>query len=322
MTPAPNPPLILVCDHRGEGLTEAVGGLGAMGYRLETTSCLAHTRERVRALTPSLVLVDPLSRGGAVELAQVDEARAGAATAVLVVAEPADPLPALAAARALRAGPWDLVHRGAPLEEFHMRIERLRARVEELAELDEIRYHADHDDRTGLLRPRPFQERLREHFSAAQRHRFDLALVLLDLDDFGRVNKQFDHTVGDQLITRVGSVVRRSLRAEDVGGRLGGDEFAIVLPYTRKVDAARVVNRLRDEIGALAGPVDPARGELATTASLGFDTFDGSDLESVEELRRHAEIALRQAKALGGNRALYYRSLSSEPSGSAYQDRA
>ena len=136
-----------------------------------------------------------------------------------------------------------------------------------------------------------------------------MALVLMDLDRFGRVNKDFDHTVGDSIIDRVGRVVRENLRAEDVGGRLGGDEFAIVLPYTQRVDAARVVHRLRDQVQALTGPVDGFGGEVWVSASIGFETFDGRDLESVETLRRHGEVALRFAKEHGGNRAVYYRQI-------------
>lgn len=307
------PPLILVCDHRGEGLSQAVRPLAAAGYRLEESSSLGRTRDRIARQRPDLVLVDPLSHGGIVELEQIAAARGDRPVPVLVVAERDDPLPAVLAARALGEGPWDLVYRGAPLEELLMRIGRLRRQAEGLRELDEMRFQAVHDDRTALLRPVPFQMRLREHFSAAQRHCFDLALVLIDLDGFGRVNKEFDHTVGDVVIDRVGTVVRENLRAEDVGGRLGGDEFAIVLPYTRRVDAARVVNRLRDQIQALTGPVDGTGREVSVSASIGFETFDGRDLESVETIRRHAEVALRRAKELGGNRAVYYRQDPPEP---------
>ncbi|MCP3914162.1 MAG: GGDEF domain-containing protein [bacterium] len=302
-------PLILACDHRGEGLSQTLRPLTSAGFRVETTTTLGQTRETLRGLRPDVVVIDPLAKGGLAELGELEQRQSENVPSVLVVADPGDPLPAILASRCLSDGPWDLVHRDAPLEEFLMRIERLRSLVREQSELDEMRYQAVHDDRTELLRPVPFQARLREHFSAAQRHRFDLGLVLIDLDRFGMVNKDFDHTTGDEVITRVGRVIRSTLRAEDVGGRLGGDEFAVVLPYTRRVDAARVVNRMRDQIQALTGPLDGGRGEVCISASIGFETFDGTDLESVETLRRHAEIALRQAKTMGGNRGLYYRSL-------------
>jgi len=318
------PPLILVCDHRGEGLAETLAPLAGIGFRTETTSSLRQSRERIEELRPEIILIDPLSLGGVVELEQIDQLRKPGSIPVLVVAEAENPLPALFASRSLEGGPWDLVYRGAPTEEFLMRIERLRSSVKGIAELDEMRYQAAHDDRTELLRPRPFDQRLREHFSAAQRHRFDLALLLVDLDRFGRVNKEFDHTIGDTVITRVGAVIRNSLRAEDIGGRLGGDEFAVVLPYTRRVDAARVVARIREQVLALTGPIDHSGREVQVSASLGFETFDGGDLETVETLRRHAEVALRHAKERGGNCGLYFRSLTldGEDSGLPYQDRA
>jgi diguanylate cyclase (GGDEF)-like protein len=131
--------------------------------------------------------------------------------------------------------------------------------------------------------------------------------VLLDLDKFGSINKRHDHTVGDLLIARVGEVIRRNLRTEDVAGRLGGDEFAVLLPYTGKINAARVVNRLRTEIAKLSGKFEGAREEIPVSTSLGFETFDGSDLESLETLRRNAEMALRAAKRRGGNKGVYYR---------------
>lgn len=303
-------PLLLVCDHRGEGLAEALRPLGSVGFRLEESDRLARTRERLaHGPAPDVVVLDPLSRGGTAELEELARLLGPDGLPVLLVADPDEPVHAVLAARALGDGPWDVVYRDAPLEEVLLRVDRLRRQAEGRAELEEMRYQAVHDDRTELLRPIPFGNRLREHFSAAHRHRLGLALVLVDLDRFGRVNKDFDHTVGDQVIDRVGRVIRENLRAEDVGGRLGGDEFGIVLPYTRRVDAARVVHRLRDQIRGLTGPVDGSGREVWISASLGFETFDGADLDSVEELRRHAELALRAAKEMGGHRAVYFRSL-------------
>ncbi|MFT5689668.1 MAG: diguanylate cyclase (GGDEF)-like protein, partial [Planctomycetota bacterium] len=153
------------------------------------------------------------------------------------------------------------------------------------------------------------EARLVEHFSAAQRHGHDIALVLIDLDRFGLINKEHDHTIGDAIIGMVGGAIRETLRTEDVAGRLGGDEFAVLLPYTRKIDAAHVVNRLREEIKKLSGRPQGAKSHVAVSASIGFETFNGKDIESHEKLRNHAEQALRASKVAGGNCANYYRSL-------------
>jgi len=310
MNPAP---LILVCDHRGEGLAEKVSALASEGYRLELTRGLRQTLERLARLEVNVVVIDPLASGGGVELDAVKRARPKTwPVPVLVVADTRDPLPALVGARTLEGAPWDLIRRDAPPEEFLLRIGLLKAQVERELEMSVLRHRATHDDRTDLLRPHSFQERLREHFSAAQRHGLDLALLMLDLDKFGQINKLFDHTIGDLVIVQVGNAIRAALRAEDVAGRLGGDEFAVLLPYTKKVDAAHVVQRLLEEIRGLTGRVSGLAPDTPISASIGFETFNGSDLDSEVTLRLHTEEALSQAKRRGGDQGVYYRSLESE----------
>jgi diguanylate cyclase (GGDEF)-like protein len=304
------PRCVLICDHRGEGLREALAALDQHGYRVVVTAQLRDTHRELARTHPALVVIDPLAAGGRAELDEIRRASEGdASTPVLVVADPLDARSAARALEHLKPAPCDLVYRSAPIEEFVARIEALLGRAEHARETEDLRHRALHDDRTDLLRPAAFQQRLSEHFSAAQRHRFELALVLIDLDEFGLVNKRFDHTVGDLVIANVGEVIRRTLRAEDVAGRIGGDEFAALLPYTGRIDAAHVVRRLRDAIGALSGSISGPAGSFDVGASLGFETFDGSDLDTVETLRLHAEIALREAKRGGGHRAVYYRSL-------------
>lgn len=205
--------------------------------------------------------------------------------------------------------PWDVIQHDARLDEWRMRTDRLATQVEAMSELEELRFRATHDDLTGLLRPAEFDQRLREQFSAAERQGHELSFVLMDLDRFGAINKEFDHTVGDAVIARVAEALRAELRSEDIAGRLGGDEFAIVLPYTSAPEAARVVERVRARVAALSGIAEGHTGWLHVSTSIGFDTFPGASVTSVEGLRGHAELALRGAKRSGGDRAVAYRLL-------------
>lgn len=296
---------ILVADHRGGALEGRAAFLAARPYELCRTSSLRGTVRQVAAFRPGLILLEPLTQSGIEELEAIELARGDAQ--VLIQCDRDDLGAPLRAGRALSLGAWDLVFRDASDEELELRMARLLDHVRQLREMGELRHSASHDDRTDLLRPKAFQARLTEHFSAAQRHDLELALALLDLDKFGAINKRHDHTVGDLLIARVGEVIRRSLRTEDVAGRLGGDEFAVLLPYTGKINAARVVSRLRTEIAKLSGHIEGAREDVPVSASIGFETFDGSDLDSLETLRRHSEVALRLAKRRGGDQAIYYR---------------
>jgi diguanylate cyclase (GGDEF)-like protein len=305
---------ILFCDHRGEGSEDIRSLLEALGQRVITSSYLRHSIETLTDVSPRLVVVHALARHGQVEIRALDAARDRSAQngrlveAVALLIVGTDELAPLAAA-GLTGGPWDVIRRGASPEEWRLRIERLEAERIEAGRVYDLAHRASHDDLTGLLRKNAFQDRLQEHFSAAQRHRFDLALVLLDLDDFGLVNKRHDHLVGDHVIRRVGEVIHHALRTEDIAGRLGGDEFAVLLPYTRKMDAAAVVKRLRDEIHRLSGHMEGAKSEIQVGSSIGFETFDGADLASLEELRKNAERALRVAKERGGNQGVYFRTL-------------
>ena len=285
----------------------ALGELGAAPGELVRARNLRETLAALSSSVPALVVLDPLVPGGATELGEL--ARLEPAPALLLVVGPGETALGLERLASAALGPGDVIRRDAPPAEFGLRIERLLAQVELERELVDLRHRALHDDRTDLLRPQAFEQRLGEHFSAAERHRLPMALVILDLDHFGAMNKRRDHVFGDLVITRVGGAIRSTLRTEDVAGRLGGDEFAVILPYTRPLDAARVVRRLRDGIHELTGELIGSSSELVISASLGFETFDGSDLASVVELRAHAEVALREAKNRGGNRAVYHKSL-------------
>jgi len=302
---------ILVADHRGRELQARTAFLASRLFELAHSRSLRETVRQIAALRPDVILCDPLTRTGSEELEALDLARGE--VPILMLCERDDRGAPLRMARALSAGAFDLVFRDAPDEELEQRLERLLDQARILREMGELRHSASHDDRTDLLRPKAFQARLVEHFAATQRHEnLELALALIDLDKFGAINKRHDHTVGDLLITRVGEVIRRSLRTEDVAGRLGGDEFAVLLPYTGKINAARVVSRLRAEIAKLSGRIEGAREDVPVSASIGFETFDGKDLDTLETLRRHAETALRAAKRGGGDQGVYYRNLPSE----------
>jgi len=287
-----------------------VGFLRDLGFQVELTANLRRSLDKLAADPPGLVVVDPLTRLGSAELGALDRARSGdIPVPLLVLADRDDPEAMLRAGRALEEEGWDVARRGAPQEELKLRIERLLDGTTRLEEMVELRHQASHDDRTDLLRPKAFQSRLSEHFSAAQRHKLELALIVIDLDGFGAINKIHDHTVGDALITRVGEVIRRTIRTEDVAGRLGGDEFGVLLPYTGKIDAAQVVKRLREEIRELSGIRVGSKQPIEISASIGFETFDGQDMDSVDTLRRHAERSLREAKRAGGDQGVYYRHL-------------
>jgi diguanylate cyclase (GGDEF)-like protein len=319
-----NAPRILLCDHRGEGLEQFLPPLSQAGYDVRIARSVVETLAELEAVPADLVVLDPLVEGGSVELARIEAsrgsrgaARAGAPPELLgaarLLCSPGAGSPALELLSSRANDALDVLRRDASAAELLRRVARLLAQAAERRRVAELEHQASHDDRTDLLRPQTFERRLAEHVSAAGRHHFELAFVLLDLDHFGQVNKTWDHTLGDRVIAKVAEVIRGNLRQEDVAGRLGGDEFGALLPYTRKLEAAHAVRRLRDEIARLSAHFEERAEGLVVSASIGFETYDGTDLDSLETLRRHAEIALREAKRRGGGQALYYRSLARAP---------
>ncbi|HKF86406.1 MAG TPA: diguanylate cyclase, partial [Candidatus Limnocylindrales bacterium] len=159
---------------------------------------------------------------------------------------------------------------------------------------------ADRDPLTGFFNHRYLHERLSEEVVRAVRTRRPLSVVMLDLDDFKLVNDTFGHVYGDGVLVHVAELIRGTLRASDVAGRYGGDEFALILPETGREDAAGVAERI---LAAFHGSPYVAHGRqpFAIGGSMGIATHlrDGF---SATELISAADVALYDAKDLGGNR--------------------
>ncbi len=301
--------MILICDHHGNGLVKALRPLREAGYDFTASKNLRDSRDRLQEERFELLIIDPLARAGTAEIEElVRLGNHAPRTPILLISDPEDPAAILHCSSILTGQVWDVIRADAPLEEFRLRLQHLLRQRTQIIELQDLRYRASHDDLTELLRPLYFQARLSEHYSASERHGLDLALLLIDLDRFGQVNKLFDHTTGDRVLSSVARVIQGSLRIEDVAGRIGGDEFAILLPYTTAPEAASTVRRLCQTIASIAGPQSGSDPEFPVSASIGFETTTGKDLKSVEELRSHAEYALQRAKRAGGNQGVYFRS--------------
>jgi len=154
------------------------------------------------------------------------------------------------------------------------------------------------DALTGLPNRRAFDERLDDLITELQAGRGSLTLVTIDLDDFKQVNDTRGHAAGDEVLHRVGLVLRRTVRADEEVFRVGGEEFAILVEAGRDA-GIRVAERAR-----LALRSD-RRGQPLPTASAGVAALP-QDATSKEELVRRADAALYAAKWAGKDRVLAY----------------
>ena len=110
---------------------------------------------------------------------------------------------------------------------------------------ESARSRALEDSLTGLANHRAFQEEFESLLALGARHRMELALLLIDVDDFKTVNDSAGHAVGDDLLVEMGRILRSQLRASDRPFRIGGDEFAILLPHTDACVEPRAAGEFR-----------------------------------------------------------------------------
>jgi diguanylate cyclase (GGDEF)-like protein len=165
----------------------------------------------------------------------------------------------------------------------------------------ELSDRAETDALTGLANRRTLDERLDEELDRAQRHGTHLSLVLVDIDDFKKVNDRFGHQCGDDVLRAIAPVFAGSLRELDLAGRFGGEEFALVLPGTTLAGARRVAEQVRKAFAQIA--VEGPSGELVhVTASFGASEFPSCP--SIKALIAKADVALYEAKRAGKNRVV------------------
>ncbi|UVW30468.1 EAL domain-containing protein [Massilia sp. H6] len=173
-----------------------------------------------------------------------------------------------------------------------------RKRAEEV-----ISYQAYHDILTDLPNRILFKDRLGLAVIQAKRKQTELAVMFIDLDRFKLVNDTLGHVKGDELLQQAATRLKECLRKGDTLARQGGDEFTIVLPELRDRDDARMV---ADKfLETLQCPFDLDGHEVHISASIGIAIYP-TDGESIDELLRHADIAMYQVKALGKNGHSFY----------------
>ena len=173
----------------------------------------------------------------------------------------------------------------------------LQKELAELAQKEaQARHLAYHDGLTGLPNRSLLQDRFHHDISLAERHHKPLALLMLDLNEFKRVNDKLGHASGDKLLQAVAERLTKGIRGADTACRCGGDEFVVLLS---EVDSPNIATTLAVELGwRLSEPYLIDGHSIHIAVSVGVAVYPG-DGQNFDDLMKQADIAMYRAKGTG-----------------------
>jgi diguanylate cyclase (GGDEF)-like protein len=159
------------------------------------------------------------------------------------------------------------------------------------------------DPKTGLLNATAWQREADAEVARAQRTNSPLALLLVDVDHFKRVNDSHGHLIGDEVLRALATELRQQVRESDVVGRFGGEEFTVLLPGTDADGAESIAERLRTSAANLN--ISAADARINVTVSIGVAVL-GQHGNDLFELLAAADVALYRAKDAGRDQVRVY----------------
>jgi diguanylate cyclase (GGDEF)-like protein len=198
----------------------------------------------------------------------------------------------------IRAGASDFISKPFNTDELEAKINRL---IREHQLIKKLEHLSNCDPLTELYNRRFFDQKIKEELHRAQRQKYPLFLIMLDVDNFKSYNDRHGHQQGDRLLMAIGSILHKSTRADvDLIFRHGGDEFSIITPHITREQVTMVGERIIKSFAASSFE--------NTGLSLGIAEFipaNGQQEEDVLNLINRADAAMYQAKATGRNRMVF-----------------
>lgn len=169
----------------------------------------------------------------------------------------------------------------------------------ELARVDEL---------TGLYNYRVLLEKLEEEVRRRIRTGREFSFIMIDIDDFKRINDRFGHLEGSRLLAQMGPLLKTACRvgSTDTCFRYGGEEFSVLLAETDMAEAEAVAERVRKSVEEFPFSVKVAHPSARVTISLGVSTMDRGSAKTITTLMHESDLALYRSKAMGKNLVTCY----------------
>lgn len=178
--------------------------------------------------------------------------------------------------------------------------DQIAAAIDNANLLEKVKLLAVTDDMTGIYNRRGLNEYCTREIEITRRLNKSLSVIMFDIDNFKRVNDQFGHTIGDQVLCELSHRCKKKIREIDIFGRYGGEEFIVMLIETGMKVALDIAERIRKFI--CDTPIHTDAGDIRITVSLGVVDMS-SDTDSFDMLVKRADEALYLAKQKGRNQA-------------------
>lgn len=323
MSPHPKEPAagaqtLLLLDHRGADLHPLRARLQDQGWRVRGSRAPEHSAALLDESEAAIAVIAPLTLSPETAEWQqlLPRLSPHRGTPWLLLPWP-DARPSRFAELALdpaSLADW-LPHPFDPAE-AEARIQHLRrlvqVREQQEARRSELQDQLISDHKTGLANDRHFRARLEEEFARSQRHGATLSMLLLDIDNFKRINDSATYDFGDAVLRGVAEVIAHSVRNIDIAARIGGDEFGVLMPNTNLEEGVGVASRILATAAGMLVSDDQYSTEVQV--SIGTASFDGSGIADASQLFLRANEALKAAKAAGKNRVSFFDPLRRAPS--------
>ncbi len=172
-------------------------------------------------------------------------------------------------------------------------VKKAQAKMAEMSVVDEL---------TTLYNRRYFIDALEGEYERAIRYGTEMALIMMDLDYFKKVNDTYGHLAGDMVLSKIGDLLKSHVRRNDLACRYGGEEFAVILPNISRESTYAAYERFRQMVFGLSFEYESAKFNITVSIGIAY----GNDVDSIIDLLAYADQALYQAKDEGRNKIVTY----------------